>query len=179
MRLIALAAAVTLSLIPSLASASTIYNYTGQAYSSATLPYNTSESVTGSFTLNTPLAANLTNGTVTPVSFSFSDGVQTITDQTAFSSSFGDLSTDANGNIISYYIQINNLTQGFIKLSNVGGGLSGDSVRLTVGTSGSNTVAGSFAPIAASAAATPEPSSLVLLGTSALGLLDAVRRRLA
>ncbi|GAA3749975.1 PEP-CTERM sorting domain-containing protein [Terriglobus aquaticus] len=178
MRLFALAAAVTLSLIPSLASASTIYNYTGQAYSSATTPYTTSEFVTGSFTVDTPLAANLTNGTVTPVSFSFNDGVQTITDQTAFSSSFGDLSTDANGNIIGYYIQIYNLAQGFIKLSNVGGGLSGDTVRLTVATSGSNTVAGAFQPIAASAAATPEPSGFVLLGTSALGLVGLVRRRL-
>ncbi len=179
MRLLCVAAALTLPICPSLAQASTIYSYTGQDYTSATVPYTTTESVTGSFTLSTPLAANLQDGSVTPAAFSFSDGVQTLTDTTALSYSFGDLSTDSIGNITSYDIQINNLTDGFMKLSGVGGGLSGDTVRLTLGDSGNNTVAGKFSTNGDTMTVTPEPSSIALFGTGLLGLAGVMKRRFA
>lgn len=177
MRLLCVTAAFLLSVAPSVSFGSAIYTYTGQDFTSATLPYLTSESVTGSFTLNTPLAANLQNGSIKPTAFSFSDGVQTLTETTAFSDSFGDISTDAGGNITSYFIQVNNLTQGYIKLSGVGNGLSGDMVRLTLGDAGSNTTAGIFQMSGMTTSTTPEPSSMVLLGSGLLGMAGILKRR--
>jgi hypothetical protein len=55
------------------------YSYTGNPFTTATAPYTTSDKVTGSVTLAAPLGANMSFTLVVPLAFSFSDGVQTIT----------------------------------------------------------------------------------------------------
>ena len=81
------------------------YTYTGNKFTVAVAPYTTSNFVSGSFTVAAPLGANLVNQVVQPLRFSFSDGYQTITDQT------GDLTeqlfyvyTDASGNITNWFV---------------------------------------------------------------------------
>jgi hypothetical protein len=81
------------------------YTYTGSKFTLAVAPYTTNNFVSGSFTVAAPLGANLVNHVVQPLRFSFSDGYQSITDQT------GDLTeqlfyvyTDALGNITNWIV---------------------------------------------------------------------------
>ena len=61
--------------------------------------------MTGMLTLAGPLAPNITNRIVSPISFSFSDGVQTLTSEPLVAGSFG-FSTDATGTIVSWTIDV-------------------------------------------------------------------------
>jgi hypothetical protein len=67
--------------------------------------YTLTESITGSFTTAIPLAANLSFAPVTPLSYSFSDGVNTIADSQAGAriDEF-EVSTDNAGNITGVQI---------------------------------------------------------------------------
>ena len=65
--------------------------------------------ITGSFTVSQPLPPNINlpvgiidgSGTFTPTSFTFTNGVETITNTTASFSGFA-VNTDANGNIVQW-----------------------------------------------------------------------------
>jgi len=70
-----------------------IYTYTGNDFNSCgvgnvtpcglpAVPYSSSDSIAGSFTLASPLGPNLNNASVGPLSFSFFDGVTTTTNTT-------------------------------------------------------------------------------------------------
>ena len=95
------------------AKADAIYSYVGNNFTifDPNTPSNiftTSDSVSGSFSLASPLAANLNDFTVPNVlSFSFSDGPHTFTESTADlrAATFG-VSTDASGNMIDWQIEI-------------------------------------------------------------------------
>ena len=86
----------------SLANAAT-YDYTGNLFTSATGPYTTGDSVAGSMTFTSPLADNLSSSPVTPNTFLFSDGVQTVMQGTSSGSSFS-VSTNALGEISGWNI---------------------------------------------------------------------------
>jgi hypothetical protein len=91
------------------ADGATTYNYTGNVFTSVSAPYTTSDSVTGSFTLAVPLADNLTSfTTVTPQSFSFSDGVNgdTITNTSPGVGSQFSFETDASGAITKWQVVV-------------------------------------------------------------------------
>ncbi len=76
------------------------YSYTGNTFTSVSAPYTTSDSVSGTITLATPLAANLTSfTTVLPTSFSFTSAGETISNSTPGSGSQFFFKTDAAGDI--------------------------------------------------------------------------------
>jgi len=81
--LLALTAVAALSLTyPASVQADTTYQYTGNPFNSFSTPpgpYTTSDFVTVMMTFASPLARNMPFGSVRPLSFSVSDGVQTIT----------------------------------------------------------------------------------------------------
>jgi hypothetical protein len=84
----------------------TTYQYTGNPFLTAVGPYTTADFVTGMVTLSAPLAPNMPPlSTVSPISFSFSDGVQTLTNNNSTSTimSFG---TGPTGAIIAWSISV-------------------------------------------------------------------------
>jgi len=88
------------------AVASFVYNYTGNPYTTAKSPYDTSMSVTGTVELAAALAPNLSLTAVTPTSWSFSDGVNTTTNATAtLNFNQFNFATDSAGNITEWLIQ--------------------------------------------------------------------------
>ena len=93
------------------AAADVLYTYTGNPFtdtSSTGVPpatYTTSDSVTGSFTLPTALAANQTDIFITPSTFSFFDGIQTINQNTADLETFR-VSTDQNADLSGWSIEV-------------------------------------------------------------------------
>src|ERR1700761_6939770 len=96
------------------ADAEVIYTYTGNDFTSSgtigtpesATAYTTSDSVTGEFTLATPLGDNLTNYSFTPLSYSFNDGVDTLSSSNSYVyyTSFY-VSTNGSGDITAWSIQ--------------------------------------------------------------------------
>ena len=186
------------------AHASTIYTYTGNLFSNTSLDgptapadlYTTADRITGFIELADPLAPNLGSlTTLTPLTFSFSDGVNTITD-VASSSSF-QVTTDAAGNIVNWRVAINFLapTSGNWPWKTIGVFNSSSGVfdlgRDTLCGNGSTTNGcdkfgdpyyeqtgsngNSPGTWRLQTASVPEPTSTLLLGTALLGF--ALRRR--
>jgi hypothetical protein len=79
MRLSLFATAAALCLSSLAARADAVYTYTGQDFTFANAPYTTSDSITGELTFSSPLAPDLALQQELPVSYSFSDGVETLT----------------------------------------------------------------------------------------------------
>ena len=96
----ALASGLTL---PALASVS--YVYSGHGFVNVSPPYTTSDSVSGQLTLASALAPDLTSLTaVSPLSFSISDGPETISNSTPGVGSEFLFKTDASGAITAWAV---------------------------------------------------------------------------
>lgn len=88
--------------------ATTIYTYVGNPFTSVTGTFTTSMRLTGSFTLNAPLADNLAGVQITPTDYSFFDGIETDSSSQPVSSMFF-VSTNATGAIVAWAIQTGGL----------------------------------------------------------------------
>jgi hypothetical protein len=187
MRLRSLILSAALLALPFPLMADTIYTYTGDPFTgfSSPSPYTTSDFVSGSFTLSTPLAANLSDYTITPTSFDFSDGVNTATPADTWALGFT-VSTDANGNItqwaIGFGLGTSLVPAGQFQTADLGS-IVGDFANDFIGPSGDeyagNSVAGTRTESTTTdPPATPEPSTITLLGTGLLGLFGIARRKL-
>ena len=86
--------------------ASTIYEYTGNNYTTYPSPYTDQMSVTATIELAQPLGANLNFVNVSPISFSFYDGVNTLTDQSNNFFTIFRFTTDGSGNILEWNASI-------------------------------------------------------------------------
>ena len=181
MRISSLLTSVALVSASFAAQADTAYTYTGPTFTEVSDPFTTSDSITGSVTFTSPLAANLNEAALTP-SFTFSDGVDTFTSANTVSNSDSFLfSTDASGNITQFEFEVIDLSSSMLAAS-TSESLS-FAISLTSGfeSFGENTTsAGSFSPgVLTVASVTPEPSSLGLLATGMLGLVGMAKRRRA
>ena len=92
------------------------YTYTGTPFTTVTGPYTTSDKVTGSVELMTPLGPNMSLTSVTPLSFSFFDGVQTI-DSSSFTFVIMSFATGPTGAIAGWLVQVGTNT-GIIQTAN-------------------------------------------------------------
>jgi hypothetical protein len=71
-----------LATMGTLARADVVYTYTGNPFTSVLGSYTTSDFVSVSFTLATPLGPNFAFAFISPTDFTFSDGQQTFTQST-------------------------------------------------------------------------------------------------
>jgi hypothetical protein len=148
--------------------ASATYSGTSGTYNSyATLIYNNTMFLTGSFTLGSRLAGNLTNANITSLvqSFSFSDGASgglTITQANATGYTFDRVNTDIDGAIISADITV---YLGSKSIRTYGG----DGVESGTQISNSpNGVAGGFSAVTFTVSGSDEPVSVPTLSEWAM-----------
>ena len=101
----------TFSMVASTSMAATEYSYTGFQYYNFSSGdelsvYDETMSISGTMVLSSPLPPNLSDQEITPLSFSFNDGVNTVTrDNSDFE--FFSLSTDEFGDITYWQIVVN------------------------------------------------------------------------
>jgi hypothetical protein len=100
-----LAVTITAALISQPMLADITYEYTGNPFTSVSGPYSTSDFVTAMVTLGSPLAANMPLTEVTPLAWSLSDGVQTLTNLNAFPNFFF-FATGPTGMITEWRMQV-------------------------------------------------------------------------
>ena len=170
LKIIALAAGLLAA--PSLAHAVPFtYNYTGNAYTFASPPYTTADSISGSFTVDLPsnLSFGVADVTAFLVTFSFFDGENEIDDINIQTIDGFDIGTDAAGNITQWFISLTSDMGDTIITSNLNFNI-GD-----FGISDTGTGFNVFAP--GTWAQAPEPSSLALFALALGGLGFAARRR--
>lgn len=156
-----------------------IYTYTGNDFTSASAPFTTSDKITGSFTVAAALGDNQSLTSITPIAFTFSDGVYTVTNLTAISY-FIEVATNSLGQITDWEIGINESALPLIQtlgpisdltdccsdlVSNASWTGFGDNPQ---GDNGSWT-----------ATLLPEPSPFVLTITALLALAFVARKRVA
>jgi hypothetical protein len=180
------------------ALADTIYVYSGSAYDTFSSAGFHPSGLTGSFTVSTSLAANLSLASVAPTAFSFTDGFFTLTNSTTFSSSQFLVSTDSLGNITAWSFMLGRSAPGsplFLRQCDPGSDVNGSTYVMSSSSSTSTdssscthgddftgqvvlvtdtasvTSAGSWTRIEA----VPEPATVFLLGAGMVAV--AGRRR--
>jgi hypothetical protein len=172
------------------ARADTVYTYTGNPFTILTgsdvcpLVCN----ISGSFTLASPLAANLPFEAITPTAFSFTDGSVTVTEGASEGGRF-EVATDSGGNISFWEIAL-----GSGQPFGPGVCTSLDTVRDPIGTPQDNSLSVSCSSSEAfigsavvndnpgrwsssTVPSVPEPGTLILVGIGLLGMAGRGLRR--
>jgi len=149
-------------------------------------PYTASDSVKGYFTVGASLGDNLafTNITGLVTSFWFTDGVQTLTQNTPGVSDTIEVATDGSGEVDAWEVEVGDCVNCIILSCN--GDLTGtDACSPGNGWGVGGAADETFYPGSVGLIegypgkwSVPEPSSVVLLGSGVLGLVGAVRRKL-
>jgi hypothetical protein len=176
--LLALAAAFS---APSARADTFTYTYTGNDFTGfstqggETQQFNGADSVTGTLVFAAPLTADMSLTSVTPLSFSFTDQVQTFTSSEPLSYTL-EVGTDGSGQIDNWNIYLQ---------TGAGTTLSPYNILISNPTAGDivhyDEVSGvqddeAVSPNPGSWSVTPEPSSLALLSTGLLGAACLARR---
>ena len=160
------------------ANATVTYTYTGNHYTYASGVFNYSDRITGSVVFATVLRGNLVNQTVAPVTFSFSDGYDTITQATAVGVTFEDFTTSVSGAITQWAVILNDGYDGMQTLNNpvVSSAIYDASLVFLYNWEGSNLNSPGTWSLPPSEPV-PEPSTFAGLGSSLLGFMVLRRRR--
>lgn len=182
--------AASMIMLGALPSRAEQYNYIGNDYTnvvSCGAPcsgpfYTTSMNVTGDFVIST-LADDLTLQTITPTSFSFNDGVQTLNN----SNSTGQFQITTNGSGVPtdwlILVQLIGDTSDYIELSGPLEFNNDEVAQSQYGLCGPdecyayNKSAGSFNDVAASATPLPAALPLFATGLGAMGFFGCRRKR--
>lgn len=192
-------ALLSLGLVPcATAGPVTTYTYTGPGFTSWTGTDSSSAetNLSGSFTVSSPLGDGLTDATITPTSFSFTDGYSTLTnlntsgggDEAVFS-----IWTNGSGQITAWsYTLIGGSPVVYMESSYISGTLDDVTYDPVAGVppaadytneaqvaEESETTPVAWVP--SSGATTPEPTSLLLLSTGllVLGIMRLRRKQIA
>ena len=155
---------------PSICHANVILTYTGKHFTSFTSPYTGTDKVTASITLATPLGDNLPLTLVTPLAFSLSDGVQTISNTSqSFATKAFEFSTDVTGNITFWLadVVLNNNNAIHTEFQ-----FTGDPGESDLGIFGNNQAENRVDPGSwtITTPAVPEPPTVSVLGAGLMGL---------
>lgn len=155
------------------------YTYTGQPFQFASGPYTTSDFVSGYFTVPTPLA----DGSVfdfTPTTYSFSDGVQTISSANSPRVLEFNGITDSSGHIYGWEIDLEIGNDQISTVSEFGdtdyytdsAGAFGEGTNFAIilPTPGSWVMSDDTSPM-------PEPGNVAVIGLGLVGI-ELVRRKL-
>jgi PEP-CTERM motif len=169
------------SLMIGSAEAEVVFDYTGHNFTVVTDPFTTSDKITGSLTFSGPVQSNGGAGPLAPVSFSFTDGVHTLSSRngatmdswSAAVTAQGDLAIEATISLVfpvSGTYQIYQLILGGDTFSRIGicGSIPSSCFDATFVSEASTGFEGLAVP-----AAVPEPSTwaTMLLGFFGLGFI--------
>ena len=161
------------------ASATAIYSYSGNNFTSATAPYTTAMRVTATFSLTSELAANLFEVDLIPsvLSFTMADGIAVYDVATSPFSSLV-VSTDGAGNLFQWDAVLTDAAfDGACTRSDV----IHVALACNAGPNDAASNSGGSASVFSSGTWTliPEPSTALLLSSGLLGLAARGRRRKA
>jgi hypothetical protein len=166
-------------LVMSGANASAIIFYTGNDFTMFTPPYTGADKVTATLTLASPLGPSLNLASVTPVSFTLSDGRQTITQSTpGIIDEMFVFSTDTFGSPRDWNVEVAS-PDVIIVAKNITNQIQdfSDNGAVTIINGLVNNNAGIWAPNTAATSPVPEPSTISVLAAGLLSLVFLRRRR--